>query len=164
MNFIGHIGLKFNLGTLGITLLGVNGSMGDKNMFVVVRVHQDYDYVEKLEYVKSCDTEDEAKGWIAEKMEECRILWKARDEYVDKYMESIEDPPKMGYNDWCEYLKQFGMRPGYIHQGNFKERLKSDLKRAQWNVCKKVKDFDPPFNPPPTHSYPNDLYVMEINE
>jgi len=68
-------------------------------MFVIVRVHQDYDYVEKLEYVKSFDTEGEAKDWIALKHEECRILWKARDEYVDEYMEGIEKPPEMGYND-----------------------------------------------------------------
>jgi hypothetical protein len=56
--------------------------------YIIVKVNQDYDYVEGVEYIDSFVTEQEANNFIKEKIEQERTEWKARSSYIDGYVDS----------------------------------------------------------------------------
>jgi hypothetical protein len=139
-------------------------------MFAVIQVWQDYDYVSGAECVKSFKTEKEANDLIEERSRASDASWKAKEEYVDRFLQGIPEPPKRQegvnqYDEWKKYAESFGRYCEPRHYSSLGEirqqirnRLLSEPKEA-FKDAPSLKGFDPPET-----SYCGNLFVVEIWE
>ena len=89
--------------------------------FIVVRVDQNYDYVEGVRYIRSFPTEEEANAFIQEKNEEHKSAWRSKMDYIDAWVDALE-LPQTDRHGWLEYLKQYQIRDSSPQ--DFKKNLK----------------------------------------
>ena len=109
--------------------------------FIVVKVDQDYDYVEGVNYIDSFLTEDEANAFVQEKSQEQTSAWRKRMDYIEEWVDAIE-PPVTDYNGWKEYLVQYHPFGGrYVMPKDFKKELKGYLRTHH---SAKLEGYDPP--------------------
>jgi len=124
--------------------------------FIVVQVHQNYDMVEGVDYIKSFSTEEEATAYIQKEKEKEEAAWKSRLEYIEQWVDAIECP-ETDYNGWKEYLKRyhpFGVM--YVLPQNFKKNLKEYLRTHS----AEIEGYDPPKANFEWYSY--SLFVVKI--
>ena len=108
-------------------------------MFAVIRVHQDYDYVEGLEFIASFTTEEKAQSYIEQKNEAYRVSFLQRKHYIEKYVDAMEVPVFINCNpesfkEWNDFIIEMyncgnGYKPSHVNGLNFKEQFKEHLIR-----------------------------------
>lgn len=126
--------------------------------FIVVRVDQNYDYVEGVNYIDSFPTEDAANAFVQEKNDEQNSAWRARLDYIEQWVDEIEPPENTDYNGWKSYLEQYHTFGGrYVMPKDFKKELKEYL-RTHHSV--KLEGYDPPS----ADFRWNGLHIVEIKE
>jgi len=113
--------------------------------YIVVKVSQDYDYVENVEYVDSFATEQEADNFIKEKDAASLSERRARLAYIDGYVDAINVPDTNDYRVWQVFLKQYIPFQSHWTPKDFKKDLKSYLREHSPSVESGVYDgYDPP--------------------
>jgi|694.fasta_scaffold46598_5 hypothetical protein len=124
--------------------------------YIIVKVNQDYDYVEGVEYIDSFVTEQEADNFIKEKTEQERTEWKARMSYIDGYVDAI-NVPDTDYNGWQAFLKQYVPFQSHWTPKDFKNDLKIYLRNPSYSV--NLAGYDPP----PAHNKWNNLFIVKVS-
>jgi hypothetical protein len=128
-------------------------------MFAVVKIMQEYEYVEDVKCIFSSLSQQECIDYINKLREERLFAVKDRQDYCSKFVDDLE-VPELDSNAWIEYLKTFfgdSKYLCYISRQDFKSKLKGIL----FTTTKKIKDFNPP--PKPSDISFN-LFVVEIPE
>ena len=109
----------------------------------------------RAECVKAFRTEQEAKDFVEERRQASAASWKAKEEYVDRFLEGIPEPPKKQegvnwYVAWNEYAGRFGHYAKPEHYSSLEEimqqvryRLLSEPKSA-FEDAPALKGFEPP--------------------
>lgn len=123
--------------------------------FAVIRVDQDYDYVEGAECIGSFPTEQEANDLINKMKSDTVTSWTNRVRYIDAFVESLSIPDT-DYHGWLEFLKKFhpfGER--YV----FPKDFKGELKRYLASRHAKLEGYDPP----KAISGTTNLFAVEID-
>jgi hypothetical protein len=123
--------------------------------FAVIRVDQDYDYVEGAECIAAFPTEQEANDLVQKMKDERDASWKQKMEYVEEFVDNI-NPPETDYQGWVEYLKQYPFGGRYVMPQNFKNHLKGYLRTHHYLV--ELDGYDPPS----IILEWNNLFVVEI--
>jgi hypothetical protein len=133
--------------------------------FAVVKVDQDYDYVEGAECVVSFDTYAEADDYVRDFRQKQYELIQKRVDYIQTYVEAIKVPDlgTINYQEWEQFLMPyFGRVSPYITAETFKHQLTLHLfSYPTWGTTehgKKMKDY----NPPPQIKVVQNLFVVEI--
>lgn len=128
--------------------------------FIVVQVDQDYDYVEGVRYIASFPTEEAANAFKQEKEEEQNVKWRARFDYIEKWVDAIKLPENIDYKSWCKYLGEyhpFSAKPMKVSPQDFHKELKGYL-RTYHSVT--LEGYDPPA----ADFKWNGLHVVKIND
>lgn len=125
--------------------------------YIVVQVDQDYDYLAGVRYIKSFATESLAQKFIEDKLEEQNVQYKAKCEYIEKYVDSIDTPEEANYNEWKEFLKQYNFHVCWWTPNEFKKEFKIYLKN---NHPVNIAGYDPPIV---SNKY-NNLFIVDISK
>jgi hypothetical protein len=125
-------------------------------IFALVQVYQDYDYVEGVKLLATFPTKQEGCDRIDEMQKERHATWLQKEAYVDDFVDKIEDPPDTTYLEWKAHLKEnYPCLCGrYIMPKDFKKSLRQLLKGRYCNL----EGFDPPIVKPDC----NNLFVLKI--
>lgn len=125
--------------------------------WAVVRVSQDYDSVEGVEFISAYATESEANEFIRITKADEDASVEAYRKYIDDYVDAMEVPDwRVELKSWQQFIKDVGLTGGHIHVGNFTHRLKHNLKAGlTYNL--------PGFSPPPYHRRGFNLFAVEIH-
>jgi hypothetical protein len=123
--------------------------------YAVIRVDQDYDYVEGAECLAAFDTEYEASALITKIKAEQTAATRRRLDYVEQFVDKIVLPEPPEYNGWLEFLKiYFGEAGRYVYPKDFH----MSLKRYLMEYSPTIEGYDPPKREPVWHN----LFVVEI--
>ena len=109
--------------------------------FIVVKVDQNYDYVEDVRYIASFPTEHAAQAFVKEKKEEQDEKWRARRDYIEQWVNTIT-LPETDAQGWKEFLQPF--HP-FGERGMFRQFFHQELKnylRTYHSV--KLEGYNPP--------------------
>lgn len=116
-----------------------------KNLYAIVTICQDQ---EKIECIKTFNTEEEANNFIKEKKEEQKNIFLKREKYIDDFVDSMD----LDYIDKMDH-REFNIFKEKIFFGfyflisklNFKASLKERLKTFDVNRKELgIVDFNPP--------------------
>lgn len=121
--------------------------------FALIKVHQDYDYVEGAECISSFSSEKDAQDFLSKLKAEQQLSSKNRDDYIRKFVERLE-VPQMNYEEWKVLLERLGLWR-YIMPVDFKPELTWHLLTSNY------KYPDPSYDPPVALSADN-IFVVEI--
>jgi hypothetical protein len=122
--------------------------------FALIKVHQDYDYVEGAECISSFSSEKDAQDFLSKLKAEQDLSWKNRHDYIREFVEQLK-VPQMNYEEWKSFLEKLGIGR-YIFPVDFKPELIRCL------LTSNHKYPDPSYNPPVGLRGADNIFVVEI--
>jgi hypothetical protein len=128
--------------------------------FAVIRVDQDYDYVEGAECLDVFDTKEEAERTLVQVKHLIETFSSRRLAYNEGFVAGLPEPnlPQPPHTkQWEEYKSQFKYIPYGATPKDFKQLMLSALNGG---YGKELDGYDPP---PSIHGW-NNLFVVEIKE
>lgn len=123
-------------------------------MVVVVRVDQDYDYVQGVNYVDDFENEEQAIAFIEREKTIFHNSWSNFCNYIDGFVDAIIIPEGLQYNEWQDFKSKY---PLYNPSPeNFHTSLKAHLKN--YRSCELEG-----YNPPKIEGHSvSDLHIVRI--
>ena len=154
-----------------------------KPTFAVIKVDQDYDYVQGCCCLGAFKTKKEAEAFIAGQQLEADTSWKVKEEYVDKFLLTL--PPLVtdaegpaAYLAWKPYIEKFyPFEPQFYSsikgiREQLRKRLLESSKKDVAGLMDQTKsetnlhygksgDFMKAFDPPEAFYFSN-AFIVEI--
>lgn len=125
-------------------------------MWALIRVHQDYDLVEKLELVGKFDNEELAESYRQEIMLKAKTSVLTYIEYIKNYIDNFHVPAPNSYNEWYDYcVKWLGKGIGIYDKERF-------IMNLRWRLNGHNKIPDENFRPPAFTPIETNLFILEI--
>lgn len=122
--------------------------------FALIKVHQDYDYVEGAECISSFSSEKEAQDFLSKLKSDQDLSWKNRRDYISNFVDQLT-VPEMNYQEWNDFLQKLNLWR-YILPKDFKEELKRHLLTSSY------KYPDASYDPPVALRGADNIFVVEI--
>ena len=129
--------------------------------YAVIRVNQNYDYVESVECLITFPEKESAYKYVQDLQKEIRDFWDRHSKYVKDFVHGLEIP--INYPDWRSFMEQLIPKPNisfntFIH---FPDVFRRDL-------CHYFITYKPTFggfNPPSSKFdgwLPSELFVVKL--
>ncbi len=124
--------------------------------FAVVEVFLDYDHVEDVIASDSFSSREEATAFIVNAQADNVAAWRARREYISRFVDTLKIPPSEDEVAFRDFLKGTPLRYGNIDSVNVRGMLKVHL-NSSFQQYPKMEGYDPPFA-----TEMNSMFVVEI--
>lgn len=131
--------------------------MSEKN-FAVIHVDRDYDFIDGVECLFTSETEAESETFMEKKKEEIESTWIAREKYIEDFVDKIEIPENLSYQEWMKFLSKdfIFLTRDSCTTTNFKKQLKNAMRNG---YGKNLESFNPP-QQPRLSSY--DIFIVPL--